>query len=232
MSSTDEVKVVFLEELGDDIVAKGKGDAARTLVPPNHFLFRVTPQQVTQQPLFRHIGGARNGGNLIEVLQVGRQATVHAQNLLVDPGSDGKAVEQIGKGSPQLNVVPALALVVKAVDAINGGTLVVATQQKEVLRVLNLVRKQQANRLQALLSTVNVVAKEEVVGTRRESSVFEQPKQVVVLPVNVTANLDRCLELQQNRLFQNNLSGTKAKASHLRLGKLHLLTWSRSSYCE
>ena len=34
---------------------------------------------------------------------------MHAENLLVDNGSDGKAVEAISERLPELNVVPPLA---------------------------------------------------------------------------------------------------------------------------
>ena len=44
-----------------------------------------------------------------------------------------------------------LTLVVEAVDPVDGCALVVAAQQEEVLRILDLVGQQQANRLQGLL---------------------------------------------------------------------------------
>ena len=55
-------------------------------------------------------------------------------------------------------------LVVEAVDAVDRGALVVAAQQEEVLRVLDLVGQQQADALQPVRSAVNVVA---AVGGRR-----------------------------------------------------------------
>lgn len=62
----------------------------------------------------------------------------------------------------------------------------VAPQQKEVLGILDLVRKQQAHGLNRLFSTVDVVPQEEVVGIWWEPSVLEQPEQIGELPVNVT----------------------------------------------
>ena len=40
--------------------------------------------------------------------------------------------------------------------------------------------------LQTLLSSVNVVAEEEVVGLGRESTILEETEQVVVLSMNVS----------------------------------------------
>jgi hypothetical protein len=53
------------------------------------------------------------------------------------------------------------------------------------VRCAHLVCKQQANGLQALLPTVNIVAQEQVVGLWRKATVLEQPQQVRILPMNV-----------------------------------------------
>ena len=75
----------------------------------------------------------------------------------------------------------ALTFVVEAVDSVDAGALVVAPEEEEVLRVLDLVGEQQADRLQRLLPPVHVVAQEQVVRLGRETAVLEQPQQVVVL---------------------------------------------------
>ena len=73
---------------------------------------------------------------------------MHGEDLLVNDGSDGQAVEAIGKRLPELDVVPALALVVEAVDAVDRGALVVASQDEEILGVLDLVGQEQADGLE------------------------------------------------------------------------------------
>jgi hypothetical protein len=50
-----------------------------------------------------------------------------------------------------------LTLVIEAVDAIDRGTLVVATEDEEVLGVLDLVSEEQADGLKRLLSTIDIV---------------------------------------------------------------------------
>jgi hypothetical protein len=73
---------------------------------------------------------------------------VHGEDLLVNDGSDGQAVEAVGKGLPQLDVVSSLALIVETVDAVDRGTLVVAAKDEEVLGVLDLVGQEQADGLE------------------------------------------------------------------------------------
>lgn len=64
---------------------------------------------------------------------------MHGEDLLVNNRGNGQAVEAVGEGLPQLDVVTSLALIVEAVDAVDGRALVVAAQDEEVLRVLDLV---------------------------------------------------------------------------------------------
>jgi hypothetical protein len=68
---------------------------------------------------------------------------------------------------------------------------VVATQNEEVLGVLDLVGEEQADGLEGLLATVDVVAQEQVVGLGGEATILEQTQKIVVLAVDIAANLSR-----------------------------------------
>ena len=115
---------------------------------------------------------------------------MHGEDLLINDGGNGQAVEAVGKCLPQLDVVASLALIVESVDAVDGRTLVVAAQDEEVFGVLDLVCQEKADGLEGLLATVDVVTKEEVVCLRGESTVLEETEKIVVLAVNVTADLE------------------------------------------
>lgn len=52
---------------------------------------------------------------------------MHSEDLLIDDGSNGQAVKAVGESLPQLDVVPPLALIIEAVDAVDGSALVVAS---------------------------------------------------------------------------------------------------------
>jgi hypothetical protein len=98
---------------------------------------------------------------------------VHGEDLLVNDGGNRQAVEAVGESLPQLDVVSSLALVVEAIDTVDGGALVVATQNEEVLGVLDLVCEEQADGLERLLTTVDVVTEEKVIGLWGETAVFK-----------------------------------------------------------
>jgi hypothetical protein len=116
---------------------------------------------------------------------------VHGENLLINDGGNGETVEAVGECLPELDVVTALALIVETVDTVDRGALVVATQNEEVFGVLDLVSEQEADSLERLLATVDVVTEEEVVGLRGETAIFEETQEIIVLTVDITANLGR-----------------------------------------
>jgi hypothetical protein len=67
---------------------------------------------------------------------------MHSEYLLINDRRNRKAVETVGERFPQLDVVSSLALIIEAVDTIDGRTLMVATKDEEVLRIFDLVCQQ------------------------------------------------------------------------------------------
>lgn len=138
-----------------------------------------------------YISGTHDPTDLLHRVEIRTQSTVHGENLLINDRRNWQTVEAVGESLPKLDVVSSLALVVETIDTIDRGTLVVAAQNEEVLGVLDLVRQEQADGFERLLATIHVVTKKEVVGFRGKSTVFEQTKEIVVLSVDVAANLNR-----------------------------------------
>ncbi len=66
-----------------------------------------------------------------------------------------------------------LTLIVEAVDAIDGGTLMVPPEQEEVFWVFDLVGEQQADGFQRLLPSVYVIPQKQIVGLWREAAILE-----------------------------------------------------------
>jgi len=151
------------EDAGDLVGAEGEGDAAVVVAPAGAVAVGVGPEEVAEEALVGDVDGALDVPDPGEAVEVRREAPVHAEDLVIDDGSDGEAVEAVGEELPEADAEAALALVVEAVDAVDGGALVVAPEQEEVVRVPDLVRQQQADGLDALLAAVHVVAQEQVV---------------------------------------------------------------------
>jgi hypothetical protein len=49
VGSADEIHVVFVEELADNLAAKGERDSAVVLAPAGRVLVRIGPQQIAEQ---------------------------------------------------------------------------------------------------------------------------------------------------------------------------------------
>jgi len=64
---------------------------------------------------------------------------MHAEDLVIDECSHRKAVEALCENFPKFDVVPSFAFIVETVDSVDCCTFVIASQQKEVLGVLDLV---------------------------------------------------------------------------------------------
>ena len=95
-----------------------------------------------------YISRTHNATDLLHRVEIRAQTTVHGENLLVNDGSNGQAVEAVGEGLPQLDVVSSLALVIETIDTVDGGAFVVATEDEEVLGVPDLVGEEQADGLE------------------------------------------------------------------------------------
>ena len=61
----------------------------------------------------------------------------------------------------------------------------VTSEQEEVLWVLDLVAEKEANRLDRLFPTVDVVTEEEVVRFRWEASILEDSKEIIILSMHI-----------------------------------------------
>ena len=140
---------------------------------------------------------------------------MHAEDFVVYERSDGHAVEDVLELLPNTNGVASLALIIKAIDAVDLSALVIAPQQEEVLLELHLVRQEQDDRLKTVLAPVNIIAQEQVVRLGREPPILEKSEQVRKLSMRVTADFYGRLKLEENRLLHENLTRYLAEQRHI-----------------
>ena len=88
-----------------------------------------------------------SGSCLVHGPQVRTESSVAAEDLLLNDGGDGQAVEAVGEDLPELDAVAAFALVVEAVDPVDAGRLVVAPcdKAKLVVSVLHPLKAEQVS---------------------------------------------------------------------------------------
>ena len=123
----DVVHFVDVEEFFDDLGAEGVAGASgreRELVP---LRVRVAPDQVCHGALVRDLPEAIDDFDLVDAVDAGAEAAVHAEDLVVDDDGQGEEVEHVGEVVPDVGVaVFAVAFGVEAVGLRYASGLVVA----------------------------------------------------------------------------------------------------------
>jgi len=229
MSSTDEVHVVFLQEPGNDVRSKSEGNSSIVLAPAGDVLVRIRPQEITEKTRIRNIRRSHDTSDLLHALEVRTQTSMHSKDFLVDDSGDRQAVEAVGKGLPQLDVIATFALIVEAIDTIDRRAFVIAAEDEKVFGIFDLVGEQEADGFERLFTTIDVVTKEEIVGFWGESAIFEKSKEIVVLSMDITAYLDGRLEFKKDGLADENFAGFCTKVFDLVLLQLYWFAWSVST---
>jgi hypothetical protein len=229
MRAANEVQIVLVQKLRDNVLPESERDTPIVFAPSVNLLIGIGPKEITQETSIGDIGRAHNALHLIQTGKFWTETSVHAKDLFINNCSTREAVEAVGKSLPELDSEASFALVVKAINPIDGGTLVVSAQDEEIFGVLDLVRQQQTDGLETLLATVHVIAQKDVIGLGWEATVFKETQQIVVLPVDVTTDLDRSFQLEKHGLTDQKI--TTAKTKHLDLGfrQVHLFSGSCSA---
>ena len=66
---------------------------------------------------------------------------MHRKDLFIYDCCNGQAIEAVRERLPELDVVPPLAFIVEPINAVNRSTLMVSTQNEEILRVFDFICK-------------------------------------------------------------------------------------------
>ena len=85
---------------------------------------------------------------------------MNAENLIIDNSSDREAIETLNELLPELQTVSSFALVIKSIYSVDGATLMISSQQEEILWVFDFVCHHQTNYLKVLLASVNIISEE------------------------------------------------------------------------
>lgn len=149
--------VVVVESLRDVLTECVTGTTGRD--SPSAPVVGVRPQKVAHGSLVGHLLDPVKGADVVERVDAGRQASVQAEDLVVDEGCEGQVVEEIGEVLPHVCVaVFPEALVVEAVDLGDLARLVVAAEDSDAPGVADLQGDQQGDCLNRVISSVDVVA--------------------------------------------------------------------------
>jgi hypothetical protein len=135
----NQLQPKLLKEAGDIPDTEYEADPPIIILPVHHIVTGISPQQVAQQPLVGPFDGPRQLCDLVQRVERGGDAAVHADDLLVDYCADWQHVENVAEKFPGFYRVATLALIVETVFLVDRGTFVVSSQQEEILGVTDFV---------------------------------------------------------------------------------------------
>jgi len=147
--------------------------------------------------------------------------------FIVDQSSNWETIEALNKFFPQFKTIPSFALIVKSINSINTSAFMVSSQQEKVFRVLNFISEHQTNNLKVLLTSVNIVSKEEIIAFWWESSNFKYSKQIDELTMDITRNNQRSIKFHHHWLTNENLLRLLDQHFYLLFKKVH---WFNSKF--
>lgn len=130
-------------------------------------------------------------------MQLGAETAVDAEELLVHNSSQRQGTERLHASI--INCFRILVLALEFESEVIGqmATLVVAAQEPQSLRVVDLEAPQVKNTLDTEVSSIDIISEEKVSCFRGVTADFKEFHQVVILAVNVTTDGDGSIHLEQ-----------------------------------
>lgn len=182
MSSNDEFDAEPLAGLMYHVLTEEDAHSANRIESvAGHIRHRVAPEQIHREQIGRWVfQGTRDLLNVSELVQMGREAAMHAKNSTADQTSHRHPAEDLIELDP--NVVRILFaesvrdLVIEAVLFVDGSGLVVPAQQLVLVWVATFEGKDEKDTLERVTAAVHVV-------TEKHELVFEGTGQGRVVPV-------------------------------------------------
>jgi hypothetical protein len=97
--------------------------------------------------------------NVIEGINTWGETSVEAEYLVVDEGSEGEEVEKVGEIFPHVCIaIFAKALVVKAIDLSDLARFVVASKDRNALRISDFQCNKKSDSLNRVVTSIDIVA--------------------------------------------------------------------------
>ena len=89
---------------------------------------------------------------------------MHTDDLVVDNCNTWQTIESVAKLLPYFHAETTATFIIESIYAVNSCALMVSSQDEEIFRILDFVSEKKTDNLNRLLSTVNIVTKEKIVG--------------------------------------------------------------------
>jgi len=150
-----------------------------------------------------------------------RKTTVKTEDLVLNQGSEGEIVKEVGEGFPNVGVsILAETLVIESIDLSNLTRLVVSAEDGNAILIADLKGDQEGHGLDRVVTAIDVVTHEEIVRVGRVAADAEELHEIVELTVNITTDGDGAAHRLDVGLFHQDLACLLAKSLDIGLREL------------
>mmetsp|Transcript_19392 Transcript_19392/g.56728 ORF Transcript_19392/g.56728 Transcript_19392/m.56728 type:complete len:305 (+) Transcript_19392:329-1243(+) len=190
MGPADQIEAVLVIPLLRNVLAEGESGPAGADAPAAPFV-RIAPEEVAHGSLVGHLLHSIQLPHVIERIDGRAEAAVEAKDAVLHERRQGEVVEEIREHLPHVGraVLPN-ALVVEAVHLRDLAGFVIAPEDKDSIGIADLEADQHGDGFDGVISPIDVIPHEEVVGIGRRSADAVQLHEIVPLAVNVAAHRD------------------------------------------
>jgi len=96
--------------------------------------------------------------DIVEGIDAGGETSVEAEDLVVDKGSKGEVVEEIGEILPYVGVaIFSETFIIEPIDLRNLTGFVVATEDGDALRISNFEGYKESDSLNGIVTSINII---------------------------------------------------------------------------
>ena len=217
VSSCDERNVVDVVELRRDLGAEEPSSSSWGHCPGVN-VFRIRPHEVAERSFVGDLHSSVDESDLVDGLDFGGEASVDAEDLSLDDGTDSEVVEHLSAVLPGVGVsILSNGLVIESVDSGDLPSFVVASEQGDVRGVLELQAEKELEGLNRVESSVHEVSHEDVASVRDFTALIEEFEEIMELTMDVSADGDWSLDWLDVALFDEDLLDLLAKDSQFSL---------------
>lgn len=129
------------------------------------------------------------------------------EDLSLHNGSKRQVIKQLSEHLPHIVIfILAHALIIESVILSNASGFMVTPEDSESLFVAYLDAEQQTHCFEGIVATVDIIAEEEVVAVGDVSTDPEEFHEIVELPVDVSADVNRGSNVDHVGLLREDLS--------------------------
>ena len=158
MRSCDQREAIVVVESFRDVLPECVASTSWTYAPSTPVVW-IAPQQIAHRALVRHFLDAVEASNVVEGINAGGEATVKAEDLVVDEGSEWEVIEEISEEFPDVGIaILAQALIVEAIDLCDLSRFVVAAEDGDSGGISDLKSYKKGDGLDGVVASVDIVA--------------------------------------------------------------------------